>query len=87
MLITNAPSEDEITRISEFCRANKIHFIAADTYGLFAYVFDDFGLDFEIHDRTGEPEKKSFIELVTKAYSLSLARSLALFEFRSLISC
>ena len=41
--------------INDFCHRNAIGFIKADTYGVFAQVFCDFGDDFIVHDVNGEP--------------------------------
>lgn len=41
--------------IDDFCHRNAIGFIKADTYGVFAQVFCDFGDDFIVHDVNGEP--------------------------------
>lgn len=56
----------EIAHVSQFCHDNGIHFIASNVYGVFGYIFSDFGKDFEISDKTGEPEKRGFIELISK---------------------
>ncbi len=45
---------------------NGIYFIASHIFGVFGYIFVDFGKDFEVYDKTGEPEKRGFGELVSK---------------------
>ncbi|KAG0223004.1 putative ubiquitin activating enzyme [Mortierella sp. GBAus27b] len=53
IVMTNATLEEQL-RIGEFAHANGIHFIAAETHGLFASVFTDFGKGFSVVDVTGE---------------------------------
>lgn len=40
--------------LDEYCRKNKISFIAADCYGPYAQIFNDFGESFEVVDKDGE---------------------------------
>ncbi|KAI5296913.1 hypothetical protein KEM55_005410, partial [Ascosphaera atra] len=40
--------------INKFCRQNGIYFIVVDTFGLFGYIFNDFGRQFTVTDATGE---------------------------------
>ncbi|ODV75887.1 E1 ubiquitin-activating protein UBA1 [Cyberlindnera jadinii NRRL Y-1542] len=47
-------SLEEQVKINNFTHANDIKFIAADTRGLFASIFVDFGEEFTIIDSTGE---------------------------------
>ena len=46
---------NKAVEIDDFCHRNAIGFIKADTYGVFAQVFCDFGEDFIVHDVNGEP--------------------------------
>ncbi|KAI5293344.1 hypothetical protein KEM52_005626 [Ascosphaera acerosa] len=54
IVLTGCVPLDEQLVLNEFCRANGIYFIVADTFGLFGYVFNDFGEQFAITDATGE---------------------------------
>src|SRR5271156_2032813 len=40
--------------VSEYCHQNGIYLIIADTFGLFGYIFTDFGKNFTVGDPTGE---------------------------------
>ena len=54
MIILTEASYDEIIFINEYCRKHGKKFIAADSYGVFTRVFNDFGKQFEILDKNGE---------------------------------
>ena len=41
--------------IGDFCHANGIKFITADTFGVMGSIFCDFGEDFTVSDGSGEP--------------------------------
>ena len=45
---------DERLRVNEYCHQNHVGFIQADTRGLFANVFCDFGEAFTVYDKNGE---------------------------------
>ncbi|CAF0731325.1 unnamed protein product [Didymodactylos carnosus] len=45
---------DEQIKIGDYCHANNIKFVLADTKGLFGQIFCDFGEDFQVFDTTGE---------------------------------
>ncbi|KAI5283910.1 hypothetical protein KEM54_001737, partial [Ascosphaera aggregata] len=47
------PLDDQLV-INRFCRQHRIYFIVADTFGLFGYLFNDFGKRFAVTDPTGE---------------------------------
>ncbi|KEZ41026.1 Ubiquitin-activating enzyme E1 1 [Scedosporium apiospermum] len=53
VVLTNTALEDQIT-IGEYCHKKGIYFISAETYGLFASIFCDFGEKFTVGDATGE---------------------------------
>ncbi|KIV87659.1 hypothetical protein PV11_03191 [Exophiala sideris] len=53
IVLTNTPLKDQLT-ISDFCHKNGIYVSVADTFGLFGYIFNDFGKDFTVGDVTGE---------------------------------
>lgn len=51
--------------LNEFCRSKNISFIAADAYGLFGYIFCDFGNSFVVNDTNGEIAATSMVAGVT----------------------
>lgn len=53
-------------RVNNFCRENNISFIAADTYGAFAWAFNDPGKEHEVFDKNGENALQVFIESIKK---------------------
>ncbi|KAK9450887.1 uncharacterized protein V1518DRAFT_436873 [Limtongia smithiae] len=53
IVLTETPLETQF-KINEFTHAHNIKFISADTRGLFAYIFNDFGTDFLITDAKGQ---------------------------------
>lgn len=65
VVLTNS-SLDEQLRISEVTHANDIALIVADTRGVFAQVFCDFGSDFTVVDVNGESPVSAMIASVSK---------------------
>ena len=53
VVLTTTSMKDQLF-ISEYCHDKSIHLVIADTFGLFGYIFTDFGKDFTIGDVTGE---------------------------------
>ena len=53
VVLTNASLKDQLF-ISEYCHDKGIYLVIADTFGLFGYIFTDFGKNFAIGDVTGE---------------------------------
>lgn len=53
-------------RVNAFCRQHGISFIVADTYGAFAWAFNDPGEEHEVFDKTGENPLQVFIETIGK---------------------
>lgn len=53
VVLTNTPLDDQL-KIAEFCHQNGIYLVVTDTFGLFGYIFTDFGKNFTIADATGE---------------------------------
>ena len=53
VVITNTSLKDQLV-IGDFCHQNGIYLTIADTFGLFGYIFNDFGKNFTIGDSTGE---------------------------------
>ncbi|KEI40633.1 uncharacterized protein L969DRAFT_85846 [Mixia osmundae IAM 14324] len=65
VVLTEAPHEQQVA-VNDFTHSNGIHFIAADTRGLFGSVFCDFGPDFVVVDPTGEQPLSGMIAAVQK---------------------
>ena len=53
VVLTNTPLKDQV-KIADYCHQNGIYVIIADTFGLFGYIFNDFGKNFTVADATGE---------------------------------
>jgi len=65
----NYISLEKMFEINEFCRSQKekIGFIYSGTISLFGFVFVDFGDQFKVYDRDGEPTKWYPIENISKS--------------------
>lgn len=61
VVVLTSSSRSEQLRISEITHANDIALIIADTRGLFAQVFCDFGKNFTVVDTNGEPVVSAMI--------------------------
>ncbi|KAJ5106751.1 Ubiquitin-activating enzyme [Penicillium angulare] len=53
IVLTSTPLKDQLV-IADFCHKNGIYVTIADTFGLFGYIFNDFGKNFTVGDPTGE---------------------------------
>lgn len=53
IVLTGIPIDDQVT-ISQFCHQHGIFLVIADVFGLFGFVFTDFGEQFVVNDPTGE---------------------------------
>ncbi|OAG33903.1 hypothetical protein AYO21_11989 [Fonsecaea monophora] len=53
IVLTTTSLKNQLT-ISDYCHQNGIYLVIADTFGLFGYIFTDFGKDFTVGDITGE---------------------------------
>ncbi|KAF2403532.1 ubiquitin-activating enzyme E1 1 [Trichodelitschia bisporula] len=53
VVLTDTPLKDQLI-IADYCHANGIYIVIADTYGLFGHIFTDFGKNFTCGDPTGE---------------------------------
>eukprot|EP00079_Xenopus_tropicalis_P014529 XP_004911132.1 PREDICTED: ubiquitin-like modifier-activating enzyme 6 isoform X2 [Xenopus tropicalis] len=56
-------------KICNFCHAQQppIKFISSEAFGICAYLFCDFGNEFEVTDTTGEEPKEIFISNITQS--------------------
>jgi ubiquitin-activating enzyme E1 len=53
VVLTTTTLKEQLA-VSEYCHHNGIYLIIADTFGLFGYIFADFGKNFTVGDPTGE---------------------------------
>lgn len=53
VVLTTTTMKEQLA-ISEYCHQNGIYLIITDTFGLFGYIFTDFGKNFTVGDATGE---------------------------------
>lgn len=65
VVCTDTTLEEQLM-INDICRNNNIKFVAAETRGVFASVFCDFGKEFIVHDSTGEPLRSYMIAGITQ---------------------
>ena len=65
VVLAGCCSLDEQKRIAEITRNNGIPFIIADTRGLYAQVFNDFGDKFVVYDTNGEQPISTMVASVT----------------------
>lgn len=65
VIITDFHKESEIKRISTFCHEKGIKLILTGVCGVFAYLFNDFGKDFVVHDNNGEIPSRFLISFIT----------------------
>ncbi|KAJ6113529.1 Molybdenum cofactor biosynthesis MoeB [Penicillium sp. IBT 18751x] len=53
IVLTQTPLKEQLV-IADFCHQNGIYLTITDTFGLFGYLFNDFGKDFVVGDYSGE---------------------------------
>ncbi|KAF7506207.1 E1 ubiquitin-activating protein [Endocarpon pusillum] len=53
VVLTTTSLKDQLA-IAEHCHKNGIYLVITDTFGLFGYIFTDFGKNFTVGDATGE---------------------------------
>eukprot|EP01130_Rhizamoeba_saxonica_P017932 TRINITY_DN8834_c0_g1_i1.p1 TRINITY_DN8834_c0_g1~~TRINITY_DN8834_c0_g1_i1.p1 ORF type:complete len:1029 (-),score=232.31 TRINITY_DN8834_c0_g1_i1:21-3107(-) len=66
VVITSILSISELVRINELCRTSDTVFIVCNIWGLFGWVFTDFGENFLVTDKDGETPKHCYIESISK---------------------
>ncbi|XP_033745969.1 LOW QUALITY PROTEIN: ubiquitin-like modifier-activating enzyme 1 [Pecten maximus] len=64
VVLTNSDFEEQV-KIGEMCHANKVHFIAAESRGLFGKIFCDFGEKFTVYDTDGEQPISNMVASIT----------------------
>ncbi|XP_015262892.1 PREDICTED: LOW QUALITY PROTEIN: ubiquitin-like modifier-activating enzyme 7 [Gekko japonicus] len=67
VVLTNSPLEEQL-RISDFCHANNICFVLADTKGLAGQLFCDFGEHFVVYDASEAEPVSAVIQHITQGY-------------------
>jgi ubiquitin-activating enzyme E1 len=60
VVLTDTSLKDQLV-IAEYCHNNGIYVVITDTFGLFGYIFTDFGKDFTCADPTGENETSGIV--------------------------
>lgn len=65
VVLTNASLEEQ-KRINTYCHQNGIKFIYADTRGVFATAFVDFGENFKVFDIDGEQPSTYMIDGISQ---------------------
>lgn len=53
VVLTQTPLKEQLV-IADFCHKNGIYVTITDTFGLFGYIFNDFGKNFTVGDPNGE---------------------------------
>ncbi|XP_054834098.1 ubiquitin-like modifier-activating enzyme 7 isoform X2 [Eublepharis macularius] len=65
VVLTNSPLEEQL-QISDFCHANNICFVLADTKGLAGQLFCDFGEHFVVYDASEDEPVSAVIQHITQ---------------------
>ncbi|KDE04948.1 ubiquitin-activating enzyme E1 1 [Microbotryum lychnidis-dioicae p1A1 Lamole] len=66
IVLVNATTDEQL-KLNDFAHANGIKFIAAESYGLFASAFCDFGKQFPVVDQTGETPLSGMVVEIEEA--------------------
>ena len=67
VIITTLIQMSQAEKINEFCRKKNKGFIYACQIGIMSFLFEDFGNNFIVYDKTGKKCKKYFIKSITNA--------------------
>lgn len=65
IVITEFKAKDDLLKIDNFCRSNKIGFIYGLSLGLSGFLFNDFGIEHYIIDIDGKENKKYFCKEIS----------------------
>lgn len=60
VVLTQTPLSEQLV-IAEFCHKNGIYLTITDTFGLFGYIFNDFGKNFTVGDPNGEDPAEGIV--------------------------
>lgn len=66
VIITEFLKKEILEKIDDLCRAENIGFILSLEFGIYGFVFVDFGKNFIIYDETGDEVKEYLISFITK---------------------
>ena len=66
VVITEFLPRKTIEEIDELCRNENIGFILSLEFGIYGFIFVDFGKNFTVYDETGDEVKEYLIEKITK---------------------
>eukprot|EP00735_Rhodelphis_limneticus_P003966 TRINITY_DN15509_c0_g1::TRINITY_DN15509_c0_g1_i1::g.30466::m.30466 TRINITY_DN15509_c0_g1::TRINITY_DN15509_c0_g1_i1::g.30466 ORF type:complete len:1040 (+),score=270.94,sp/Q29504/UBA1_RABIT/57.35/0.0,ThiF/PF00899.16/7.1e-14,ThiF/PF00899.16/7.4e-31,UBACT/PF02134.16/6.9e-14,UBACT/PF02134.16/3e-26,UBA_e1_C/PF09358.5/3.2e-42,UBA_e1_thiolCys/PF10585.4/7.6e-22,UBA_e1_thiolCys/PF10585.4/0.011,P2/PF07194.6/0.53 TRINITY_DN15509_c0_g1_i1:65-3121(+) len=69
VVLVSDGSRDDLHRINKICRQHGVCFIAAETRGVFGYLFNDFGQDFSVADTNGEDPITRMVSSITNESS------------------
>jgi molybdopterin/thiamine biosynthesis adenylyltransferase len=61
--LTETKSEDDINNINAQCRANRTPLVIGETFGVFGFVFNDFGDEFKVSNANKEDFMASYDNL------------------------
>jgi len=64
VVLTDTTLEDQVT-IADYCHENGIYIVITDTFGLFGYIFTDFGKNFTVGDPTGEQVNSGIVAAIS----------------------
>ncbi|CAI7580855.1 unnamed protein product [Penicillium bialowiezense] len=60
VVLTQTPLREQLV-IADFCHKNGIYLTITDTFGLFGYIFNDFGKNFTVGDPSGEAPAEGIV--------------------------
>jgi len=63
---TELISEEKLIKLSDYCHSNNICFIYGAVFGLYGFIFNDFGEKFTIYDIDGREPKRYHIKTISK---------------------
>jgi len=66
VVLTNNKSLESLKKITDFCHANSIAVVVADTRGVFGQIFVDLGAEFVVTDVDGEEYQPQIITSISK---------------------
>lgn len=65
VVLTQTPLKEQLA-IADFCHKNGIYLTITDTFGLFGYIFNDFGKNFTVGDPTGEDPAEGIVAHISE---------------------
>ncbi|KAG0581190.1 hypothetical protein KC19_4G230900 [Ceratodon purpureus] len=67
-VVATSGAVGELVRLNSVCRSLGVPFVAANSRGVFSFVFVDFGDSFSVLDETGEPAGAVLVEGITQDF-------------------